>query len=77
MTNYRGFKVTARNNHARSGEKQIVVKIDGHPFWSFTSSREDAIADACLYIDASIERPHAYTWTRELSAAQLSARVNS
>lgn len=74
---HKGFKVTARNTVARHG-KGLDVRIDGHVFTVRADrNRPAALADAARYVDASIERPDAYIWTRDLTAAQLAAKLTA
>jgi len=73
---HKGFRITARNTIVRGGVKGLVISIDGHVLDVRSDrNREAAIAKAIPYVDASIERPGAYTWTRDLTAAQLARRA--
>jgi hypothetical protein len=76
---HKGFKVTAKAVRTSHGcGKAFEVKIDGHYYWTpegFGMTRDKALARAIPYIDAAIERPEAYNWTRELTAAQLAAKI--
>lgn len=73
---HKGFKVTARNTIANGGIKGLTISIGGHVFTVRSDrNRDAAFTDAALYIDESIKRPDAYTWTRDLTSAQLAERI--
>lgn len=72
---HKGFRITVRNTVTRVG-KGLTVSIDGHVLDVRTDrNRDAALADAARYVDASINRPDAYTWTRDLTPAQLERKL--
>lgn len=77
MINHRGFKITTRVTR-QDGVRKLTTKIDGYVFETRTAihpNRDAAVESARVYINDSIMRPDAYTWTRDLTADQLARKV--
>lgn len=81
MTSYRGFKISMRNKRDYITGREVEVKIDQHYQWTYNAlssegaNREKILITVKRWIDASLERPDAYTWTSELTPAQLKRRT--
>lgn len=77
MTNHRGFKISTAVRR-KDGVRELTTKIDGHVLEVRTAihpNRDAAVEMARQYVNESIMRPDAYTWTRDLTALQLYRKV--
>lgn len=63
-TIYRDHRIVTKRAKSKIGVG-VAVSINGHHVWTYTGdSIENAIARTKADVDASIERPHAYAWSR-------------